>query len=123
MTRIRNRGAAPLLLLAAALMLLLFGNGGVVQAQTVGILVLNGNSDDSITSTFDDYDLAQKFTTGSNDLGYTLTHLSLSLLVPEPQSTYPTVKIFSGSANGTEVATLSCPLAERQGARTNVGRP
>ena len=112
MTRIRNRGAAALLLLAAALALLLSGDGGVVQAQTFSTRwwVTGYDNDDSITSTFDDNDLAQKFTTGSNDLGYTLTQITLNLLLPKPQTIYPTVKIFSGSANGTEVATLNCPF-------------
>ena len=102
-----RRIPAALLLLAAALALLLFGDGGVVQAQTVQQLVTNLDNDDSITATFDDYDLAQKFTTGP--VVYTLRYISLSLSLA-PTGPDPTVKIFLGSANGTEVATLRCPF-------------
>ena len=96
-----------MLLLAAALALLLFGDGGVVQAQSSRVLVSNrAFFDRDLAAHFDNYDLAQEFYTGSNEEGYTLTSVTLILHSPGV-GTAPTVKIFSGSANGTEVATLS----------------
>ena len=56
-------------------------------------------------------DLAQPFTTGDNADGYTLTSIELTLGTSSDTSstTAPTVKLFRGSANGTEVATLNGP--------------
>ena len=58
-----------------------------------------------------DYDVAQPFTTGTNAAGYTLTSIELRLEVPTSGTTptAPTVKLYSGSATGTEVATLTGP--------------
>ena len=53
-------------------------------------------------------DAAQEFTTGSNETGYTLSSIDLELTVANT-SNFPIVKLFSGSANGTEVATLTAP--------------
>ena len=53
-------------------------------------------------------DSAQEFTTGSNETGYTLSSIDLELTVANT-SNFPVVKLFSGSANGTEVATLTAP--------------
>ena len=53
-------------------------------------------------------DTAQEFTTGSNETGYTLSSIDLELTVANT-SNFPIVKLFSGSANGTEVATLTAP--------------
>ena len=53
-------------------------------------------------------DAAQEFTTGSNETGYTLSSIDLELTVAST-SNFPVVKLFSGSANGTEVATLTAP--------------
>ena len=53
-------------------------------------------------------DTAQEFTTGSNETGYTLSSIDLELTVAST-SNFPVVKLFSGSANGTEVATLTAP--------------
>ena len=53
-------------------------------------------------------DAAQEFTTGSNETGYTLSSMDLELTVAST-SNFPVVKLFSGSANGTEVATLTAP--------------
>ena len=102
-----RRMPAALLLLAVALVLLLFGDGGVVQAQVAQRLVSNHTGNNSHpTAAFDEYDLAQKFTTGSNHDGYSLTEVDLFLTFPA-NGPRPTVKIFSGSANGSEVATLT----------------
>ena len=49
-------------------------------------------------------DAAQEFTTGSNETGYTLSSIDLELTVAST-SNFPVVKLFSGSANRTEVAT------------------
>ena len=51
-------------------------------------------------------DLAQAFTTGTNDAGYTLTSLELRLKSTSG-TTPPTVTLHSGSATGTQVATFS----------------
>ena len=53
-------------------------------------------------------DVAQPFTTGTNATGYTLTSIELTLNSSESTDT-PTVKLYSGSANGTEAATFTGP--------------
>ena len=53
-------------------------------------------------------DFAQSFTTGTNPTGYTLTSIELRLSAFVSTVT-PTVKLYSGSADGTEVATLTGP--------------
>ena len=53
-------------------------------------------------------DAAQPFTTGTNATGYTLTSIELSLNSNVSTDT-PTVKLYSGSANGTEVDTFTGP--------------
>ena len=53
------------------------------------------------------FDVAQAFTTGANATGYTLT--SIELRIETSVSTTPTVKLYSGSATGTEEATLTGP--------------
>ena len=55
-------------------------------------------------------DLAQEFTTGGHSGGYTLTSIVLRLDAVAG-TTPPTVKVFSGSADGTEVATLTGPAS------------
>ena len=62
-------------------------------------------------------DAAQKFTTGSNETGYTLSSIDLELTVAST-SNFPVVKLFSGSANGTEVATLTAPTNASTGKTT-----
>ena len=54
-------------------------------------------------------DAAQEFETGGNETGYTLSSIDLNLAVT---SQLPTVKVFSGSATGTEVAALTAPSPE-----------
>ena len=62
-------------------------------------------------------DSAQEFTTGSNETGYTLSSIDLELTVAST-SNFPVVKLFSGSANGTEVATLTAPTNASTGKTT-----
>ena len=57
-------------------------------------------------------DLAQEFTTGPNPTGYKLSSIDLYLT---GRGTDLTVKLFSGSATGSEVATLTSPGWERLG--------
>ena len=62
-------------------------------------------------------DAAQEFTTGSNETGYTLSSMDLELTVAST-SNFPVVKLFSGSATGTEVATLTAPTTASTGKTT-----
>ena len=62
-------------------------------------------------------DTAQEFTTGSNETGYTLSSIDLELTVAST-SNFPVVKLFRGSANGTEVATLTAPTNASTGKTT-----
>ena len=62
-------------------------------------------------------DAAQEFTTGSNETGYTLSSIDLELTVANT-SNFPVVKLFSGSATGTEVATLTAPTNASTGKTT-----
>ena len=64
-------------------------------------------------------DLAQSFTTGDDDAGYTLTSIELRLVTATPAGASPTVKLFRGSATGTEVATLIGPTMLDAGATEN----
>ena len=57
-------------------------------------------------------DLAQEFTTGPNPTGYKLSSIDIYLTGRGPDMT---VKLFSGSASGSEVATLTSPGWERLG--------
>ena len=56
-------------------------------------------------------DTAQPFRTGSNTAGYVLSSIEINTNVEpgEPVSYLPTLKLHSGSATGTEVATLTTP--------------
>ena len=108
----RLRRAAALLLLAGALALLLFGDGVVVQAQTLPPLVSNIRQDlDFYASLGSSFDRVQRFTTGTNPGGYTLTGIDLSLRSENAGTTPPTVTLHRGSATGTTVADLSGPTA------------
>ena len=103
-----RRVPAALLMLAAALALLLSGDGGAAQAQSTQALVSNLGQTGADAYGFATRDFAQEFETGGNPTGYTLTSIELDLLVVGVGA-FPTVKLFSGSANGTEVATLTAP--------------
>ena len=99
------RLAALLLVLAASLAVPLPGAGGVAHAAA---LVSNvGQTTNGLTGLVQ-FDLAQSFTTGTNATGYTLTSIELRLNSIQSSDT-PTVKLYSGSAIGTEVDTLSGP--------------
>ena len=65
-------------------------------------------------------DAAQKFTTGPNTFGYTLTSVQLGMRNSHNSQTAdtPSVKVFSSSARGDEVATLSA-AASVVGPNTN----
>ena len=108
----RLRRAAGLLLLAGALALLLFGDGVVVQAQTPPPLVSNIGQDlDFYGSLGSVAHRAQRFTTGTNPGGYTLTGIDLSLRSENAGTTPPTVTLHQGSATGPTVADLNGPPA------------
>ena len=99
------RLAALLLVLAASLAVPL---GGAAHAA---VLVSNvGQALDAQIILFTQHDLAQSFTTGTNAAGYTLTSIELNLGAPST-ATFPTVKLLSGSATGTQVAALTSPQA------------
>ena len=83
-----------------------------VTAATVtpvsAALVSNIGQTGSDFATLESSDAAQPFTTGTNATGYTLTSIELRLNSILSTDT-PTVKLYSGSANGTEVATFTGP--------------
>ena len=78
-----------------------------VNQSTPQALVNNIGQVSSLTTELTD-DLAQQFTTGSNFTGYTLTTIDLRLTIPTG-SALPTVKLYAGSASGTQVASLTTP--------------
>ena len=97
---------------AGALALLLFGDGVVVQAQTPPPLVSNIGQDlDFYGGLGSTADRVQRFTTGTNPGGYTLTGIDLSLRSEDTGTIPPTVTLHRGSATGTRVADLSGPAA------------
>ena len=77
------------------------------------MLVSNlGQIRDGVRGRFRRIDMAQRFTTGSNAGGYALRSVDLYILADHLSGpTPPTVKIFSGSADGAEVAVLRGPAA------------
>ena len=83
-----------------------YPTSGTVQADNT--LVSNVGQAAGKFYGFGSHDLAQPFTTGANVTGYTLTSIELNL--DSTQSTItPTVKLYSGSANGTEEAAFTGP--------------
>ena len=100
------RLAALLLVLAASLAVPLSGAGGAAHAD---VLVSNIGHADIDGRLFSGVDAAQSFTTGTNATGYTLTSIELRLNTTSVAGATPTVKLFSGSAIETEVATLMGP--------------
>ena len=88
-----------------------YPTSGTVQASTTpgsAALVSNIGQTGSDFATLESSDAAQPFTTGTNATGYTLTSIELRLNSILSTDT-PTVKLYSGSANGTEVATFTGP--------------
>ena len=102
-----SRLAATLfLVLAASLAVPLPGAGGAAHAD---VLVSNlGQTGVVRSGRLLDNDYAQAFTTGDNATGYTLTSIELRFNTDGDNST-PRAKLYSGSANGTEVSTLTGP--------------
>ncbi len=102
-----------LLALAAALALLLSGGGvDTANAQETS-LVLVSNFGVTETPTHNELasvDLSQRFTTGVGSGEFTLSSIEVRLNVSTNTET-PTMKLLSGSADGTVVATLSGPSA------------
>ena len=97
-----------ILALAAALALLISG-GGVDTADAQGppeVLVSNFPLTDTRSTSLSDFDVAQEFTTGPNQEGYVISSIRLRLET-DAAPVAPTVKLFSGSATGTEVDELS----------------
>ena len=78
-----------------------------VPAQTA-VLVSNVGQSGADGFGLDVSELAQSFTTGDNATGYTLTNIELTLQTASSTAT-PTVKLYRGSADGTEVSTLTGP--------------
>ena len=113
-----RRMPAALLMLACVLAVLLPGGGDVVQAQTATALVGNLSQDHVLILHSEFWDMAQQFRTGSDEDGYTLSSVQLRLNA-QSVSGFPTVKLFSGSANGTEVATLTAPTTAVSNMVTN----
>ena len=77
------------------------------------VLVSNlGQIQDGVRGRFSRIDMAQRFTTGSNAGGYALRSVDLYIMTNHHSGPIPpTVKIFSGSADGAEVAVLRGPAA------------
>ena len=85
-----------------------------VLVSNIGQTVITENDNSGELAALD---AAQEFTTGSNETGYTLSSIDLELTVAST-SNFPVVKLFSGSANGTEVATLTAPTNASTGKTT-----
>ena len=98
----KNRRAVP----GAALAVLLLGAGGAAHAQQA--LVSNTGQTHEATGALATNDHAQKFSTGANADGYTLTGVVLVLDV-DSSGDFPTVTLHSGSAAGTKVADFTAP--------------
>ena len=85
-----------------------------ILVSNIGQTEITENEDAGVLAVLD---AAQKFTTGSNETGYTLSSIDLELTVAST-SNFPVMKLFSGSANGTEVATLTSPTNASTGKTT-----
>ena len=84
-----------------------YPTSGTVQANNT--LVSNAGQIESDFGSLAADDLAQSFTTGTNATGYTLSSIELKLDDSTVSTNTPTVKLYSGSANGTEVSTFTGP--------------
>ena len=82
----------------------------VSAAPSLQTLVSNIGISQTHTYTFGTQSRAQQFRAGSNTNGYTLNSIELRLKTTSGTDV-PTVKVFSGSANGTEEATLNGPTS------------
>ena len=83
-----------------------YPTSGTVQADNT--LVSNVRQSTTNTYRLTNSDLAQSFRTGANLTGYTLSSIDLKLDSSDSTNT-PAVKLYSGSANGTEEATFDGP--------------
>ena len=85
-----------------------YPTSGTVQANNT--LVSNVGQTLSNVTSLATYHVAQSFTTGANAAGYTLSSIELRFRTAFGVGTStPTVKLFSVSATGTEVATFAGP--------------
>ena len=94
-----------------------YPSNGTVQRVLVSNIGQTEITENNDAGYFSAADAAQEFTTGSNETGYTLSSIDLELTVAST-SNFPIVKLFSGSANGTEVATLTAPTNASTGKTT-----
>ena len=94
-----------------------YPSNGTVQRVLVSNIGQTEITENNDVGYFSAADVAQEFTTGSNETGYTLSSIDLELTVASA-SNFPVVKLFSGSANGTEVATLTAPTNASTGKTT-----
>ena len=99
------------------------GDGGVGHAQTARALVSNIEQRNSGGSKSTLLDLAQAFTTGANDTGYTLTGIDMFLYGRHASQTPPTMTLRSGSATGTKVADFTGPSSIGRGDKTYASTP
>ena len=79
------------------------------------VMVSNFNHFPDYETNLEDWDTAQSFDTGGNPTGYILTSIELKITTSLGETTPPTLKLRSGSATGTVVATLTGPAALNQG--------
>ena len=95
----------------------------IVVTAAAQPIALVSNVGQRVHNTTDSLGLSrnQEFTTGNNDAGYTLSSIELHLTSPNPSTpvSVPTVKLYSGSASGTLVATLT-PQSPTVQARRNI---
>ena len=85
-----------------------FTDEDAIQHQTLVSNIGQANNSGTTSTT---HDLAQAFTTGANDTGYTLTSIDMFLWSLNGFDTPPTVTLHSGSASGTKVADFTGPSA------------
>ena len=85
-----------------------FTDEDTVQHQALVSNIGQANNSGTASTT---HDLAQAFTTGANDTGYTLTSIDMFLWSLNGSATPPTVTLHSGSASGTKVADFTGPSA------------
>ena len=83
-----------------------YPTSGTVQANNTLVSNVGQTFLNTFSMRFSDF--AQPFTTGANPAGYTLISIELRLNSDDSTNT-PTVKLYSGSANGTEVSTFTGP--------------
>ena len=85
-----------------------FTDEDAIQHQTLVSNIGQANNSGTTSTT---HDLAQAFTTGANDTGYTLTSIDMFLWSLNGFATPLTVTLHSGSASGTKVADFTGPSA------------